>query len=97
MSGNDGIDVRPDSMEGLAGLLYLGMISLDGLAYTSPALPNGGESTAVLAGASAAVAAVLGKLTSALGVAGENVEASIRTIQDADEAATRYLTNVDPT
>lgn len=96
MSGSDGIDVRPDSMEGLASLLYLGMVSLDGLAYTSPALPNGGESTSVLAGASAAVADVLGAMTTALGVAGENVEASIRTIRDADETATRYLTNVDP-
>lgn len=96
MSGSDGIDVRPDSMEGLAGLLYLGMISLDGLAYTSPALPNGGRSTAALAGASASVADVLATLTGALGAAGENVEASIRTIRDADEAATRSLTTIDP-
>lgn len=96
MSGSEGIDVQPDSMEGLAGLLYLGMISLDGLAYTSPALPNGGRSTAVLAGASASVADVLGQLTGALGAAGENVEASIQTIRDADEAVTRYLTNIDP-
>lgn len=96
MSGSDGIDVQPDSMEGLASLLYLGMVSLDGLAYTSPALPNGGESTAVLAGATASVAEMLGQLTSALGAAGEKVEASIRTIRDADEAATRFLTDFDP-
>lgn len=96
MSGSEGIDVRPDSMEGLASLLYLGMVSLDGLAYTSPALPNGGQSTAVLASASASVADVLGRMTSALGAAGETVEASVRTIRDADEAATRYLTTVDP-
>ncbi|MFN2496317.1 MAG: hypothetical protein ABR608_10495 [Pseudonocardiaceae bacterium] len=95
MSGNEGIDVRPDSMEGLASLLYLGMVSLDGLAYTSPALPNGGESTAVLAGAAASVAEILGQLTSALGAAGENVEASIRTIRDADEAATRFLRKIE--
>jgi hypothetical protein len=95
MSGNEGIDVRPDSMEGLASLLYLGMVSLDGLAYTSPALPNGGGSTAVLAGAAASVADVLGQLTSALGAAGENVEASLRSIRDADEAATRFLINVE--
>ena len=95
MSGNEGIDVRPDSMEGLASLLYLGMVSLDGLAYTSPALPNGGESTVALAGAAASVADLLGRLTSAMGAAGENVEASIRTIQDADEAATRFLINVE--
>lgn len=96
MSDSEGIDVQPDSMEGLAGQLYLGMISLDGLAYTSPALPNGGRSTAVLAEATASVADVLGKLTGALGAAGENVEASIRTIRDADEAATRHLTDIDP-
>jgi len=95
MSGTDGIDVRPDSMEGLASLLYLGMVSLDGLAYTSPALPNAGESTAGLANATAAVAEILGQLTSALGATGQNVEASIQTIRDADEAATRFMTNID--
>ncbi|MGH3797174.1 MAG: hypothetical protein ACRDSP_20060 [Pseudonocardiaceae bacterium] len=96
MSGRAGIDARPDSMEGLAGVLYLGMVSLDGLAYTSPALPNGGESTAVLAVATASVADVLGALTAALGAAGENVEASIRTIRDADDAANRFLTRIAP-
>jgi hypothetical protein len=96
MTGGAEIDVHPDSMAGLAGLLYLGMVSLDGLAYTSPALPNGGESTAVLAGATASVAGILGRLTSALGAAGENVETSMRTIRGADEAATRVLTDTGP-
>ncbi|HEU0087853.1 MAG TPA: hypothetical protein VFQ77_09405 [Pseudonocardiaceae bacterium] len=77
-------------------LLYLGMVSLDGLAYTAPALPNGGQSTAVLAAATASVAEVLGRLTSALGAAGENVEASIRTLREADTTATRYLTKIEP-
>jgi hypothetical protein len=86
-----GIDVRPDSMAGLASLLYLGMLSLDGLAYTSPAVPNGGQSTAALADVTASVADVLGQLTSALGAAGENVEASMRTIQDVDDAVTQTL------
>jgi hypothetical protein len=96
VSGYDGIDALPDSMEGLASLLYLGMVSLDGLAYTSPALPNGGESTSVLAAATAAVSDALGALTSALGAAGENVEASARTIRDADETATQFLTRIHP-
>lgn len=96
MSGSEGIDVRPDSMQALAGLLQVGMGSLDGLAYSSPALPNAGESTEVLASATASVAGVLGALTAALGVAGQNVAASIRTIHEADEAATRSLTNIDP-
>ena len=86
-----GIDVQPDSMAGLASLLYLGMLSLDGLAYTTPAVPNAGQSTAVVADVSASVADVLGQLTSALGAAGENVEASMRTIQDVDDAVTQCL------
>jgi hypothetical protein len=96
MTGRAGIDAQPESMEGLASLLYLGMVSLDGLAYTTPALPNGGASTGVLAAATASVAEMLGALTSALGTAGENVEASVRTIRDADEAATRFLTRISP-
>lgn len=96
MSGSEGIDVQPDSMQALAGLLHVGMVSLDGLAYSSPALPNAGESTEVLASATASVAGVLGELTSALGAAGEDIAASTRTIQEADEAATRSLTNIDP-
>lgn len=95
MSSGDGIDVHPDSMAALAGLLHLGMVSLDGLAYTSPALPHGGQSTAVIAEATAAVADVLGQFTTALGAAGQSVEVSARTIQGADEAAARFLTSTD--
>lgn len=85
------IDVRPDSQAGLASMLYLGMVSLDGLAYTAPAVPNAGQSTAALAEVTATVSDVLGQMTSALGAAGENVEASMRTIQDVDDAVTQTL------
>lgn len=89
------IDIQPDSMAGLASMLYLGMLSLDGAAYSAPVVPDAGESTAVLAETTSAVADVLGQLTSALGAAGENVEASMRTILDVDDAVTRVLRAID--
>lgn len=95
MAEGEGIDVRPDSMEGLATALYLGMVSLDGLAVTAPALPNAGRSTPAIADALAAVADTLGRFTAAFGAAGDLVEASNTTNVAAEDEATRTF-DVDP-
>ncbi|MGH3980730.1 MAG: hypothetical protein ACRDRZ_17315 [Pseudonocardiaceae bacterium] len=89
MAEGNGIDVRPDSMDGLASALYLGMISLDGLAFTAPTLPNGGESTPKIAEAIASVSEALGAFTASFGAAGENVEATNQTNRDTEDAVTR--------
>lgn len=96
MAGGSDIDVRPDSMEGLATTLQLGMISLDGLAFTTPTLPNAGASTPEIAEGIATVADVLGTLTAAFGVAAEKVDATNRTNLAAEEAVTRSFSNIHP-
>lgn len=95
MAEGEGIDVRPDSMEGLATALYLGMVSLDGLALTAPTLPNAGRSTPAVADALAGMADTLGKFTAAFGAAGDLVDASNATNISAEQEATRTF-DVDP-
>ncbi len=96
MAGGSDIDVRPDSMDGLAAAQQLGMISLDGLAFTTPTLPNAGASTPEIAEGIASVANVLGALTASFGIAAEKVDATNRTNLSAEEAVTRSFNNIHP-
>lgn len=82
------IDVRPDTMEGLATTLQLGMISLDGLAQTAPLLPDAGRSSGVIADSIGAVSAAMAALTGAFGGAASNIEATVATNSAAEDATT---------
>lgn len=91
MAEGDRIDVRPDSMDGLAQALYLGMLALNGLAGTTPPLPNAGESTAAIGRAFATVSEGMAGLTEAFGTAGEQVELTVGTLVATEQTNTDQL------
>lgn len=96
MSGEDAdIDMQPDTMEGIASLLLLGTVSLDGLALTAPPLPDAGGSTPVVADGIATVAESVAALAAALGATGENVDATIRDTVATEGNNTADLDGID--